>query len=179
MKQLLILGLNGPYNSELLKALIAELQQAEPSLEILHANHAHDGGPGIHIGTVDDIAAAGVRVVAVPASELSEHSLTSIGTDVKKLLQEFRAEVRREVKDDKGKSPKIEKKKGPPAAEDKPAEDKPAGDKQPGDAATPQAGETGASAQTQEAEGLAGELAEVLGKSTDETQPPDGGDVQA
>lgn len=139
MKQLLILGLNGPYNPELLKALIAKLQEVEPTMEILHANHAHDGGPGIHIGTVDDIAAAGVRVVAVPASELSEHSLTSIGTDVKKLLQEFRAEVRREVKDDKGKSPKIEKKKGPPAAEDK----------QPGDPTTHQAGEDGASAKIQ------------------------------
>lgn len=159
MKQLLIIGLKGPHNPDLLKSLIAKLQEVEPNLEILHANHAHDGGPGIYIGTAADIAAAGVRVVEVPASEVSEHSLMSIGTDVKKLLQEFRAEVRREVKDDKAKTPKPKKNEGGAPTPELP--------KAP-DAATPQDGETGASAQADPEE-----------KPADEPQPPEGGDVQA
>lgn len=101
MKQIIILGLNGPYNPELLKELVQSLQQPEHSLEILHASHSHDGGPGILIGTSEDIANAGVRVLQVPADEISEHTIPGIAESLKTLTKEFRAFVRREEKSDK------------------------------------------------------------------------------
>lgn len=135
------------------------------------------------IGTLDDAPPiTSLVTMGSPNSKAMPVTLESLDLKVTAVLDEVRAfrTYEEEEDEDDPKAPKKRKahgaistgkKKGPPAAEDKPATPEIA--PTTSDAATPQAGEAGASAQTQEAEGLAGELAEVLGKSTDTTTPPE------
>lgn len=189
MKQTIILICKGEATP--MKAIIELLSRS--GVEIEHASSRAGGKTHIEIGTPQDLEDVPlpkeVRDLKLsPEQEAMFKLLLDLdkkGDTTLAILRRFETYEKRDDKK-KGKTEPEKKKGAAPTVEPQPENEVPKVVTPPAatDPATHQAGEDGASAKTQEfddkpAEGLAGELAEVLGKTTDETQPPEGGDVQA